>query len=65
MQQLTMLPNAVYSAIANLNGFEKPKSGGEKYFKIMAKLVETLNRSTTLSMFYIACCSVVLMHYNG
>jgi hypothetical protein len=33
MQQLTMLRHAEFSAIANPNGFEKAKAGGQKYLK--------------------------------
>ncbi len=33
MQQLTMLQSAVFSAIANTNGFEKAKAGGQKFLK--------------------------------
>ena len=65
MQQLTMLQNAEYSAIANLNGFEKAKVRWEKYFKIMVKLVQTTIRSTELSIAYSPCYSIVLMCYNG
>ena len=60
-----MLQNAEYSAIANLNGFEKAKVRWEKYFKIMVKLVQTTIRSTELSIAYSPCYSIVLMCYNG
>jgi hypothetical protein len=29
------------------------------------ELAQTLKRSTALSMFYIACCKIVLMFYNS
>jgi len=38
-----MLLLAEYSAIVNLNGFEKAKMRWEKYFKIMVKLVQMCN----------------------
>ena len=55
MQQLMMLQNAEYSAIDNLNGFEKTEAGGQKYFKIMVKLAQTILRSTELSIAYSTC----------
>ncbi len=64
MELLTMQHNAVYSAIANPNGFEKAKVRWQKYFKIMVKLAETILRSTELSIAYSPCYSIVLMCYN-
>lgn len=38
MQQLMMLRNAEFSAIANPNGFEKAKAGGQKFLKHLHEL---------------------------
>ena len=59
-----MLLFAEYSAIVNLNGFEKAKVRWQKYFKIMVKLAQTTMRNTGLSIAYSPCYSIVLMCYN-
>jgi len=41
---------------------KKPKRAGKKKRKRMN--AQKLNRSTTLSIIYIACCVVVLMQHN-
>jgi hypothetical protein len=47
------------------NGFEKAKERGQKYFKIMVKLVQNSIRSTELSIAYSPCYGIVLMCHNS
>lgn len=65
MQRLMMLHNAGFSAIANLNGFEKAIVWWGKYFKIMVKFVQNTIRSTELSIAYSPCYAFVLMKHNN
>lgn len=50
--------------IFSLMVLKKPKCGGQKYFKIMAELAQTMKRATNAIMAYIPCCSIVLMKHN-